>query len=168
MEMESNPLKERSTFKAGYNGAMGVGLAIVTVVMWILAVPLALLTFMVVVHILIALGNMCAPPPPAVVEKKIKPDKVVVEKIAKPKEVVGPLWIEIGEELPKERIKSPWPQPRWWTSRDGERMVEARFVCYGFGEVRLRRLDLTVVKWPFDQLSDVDQKYVKDRRCIRW
>ncbi len=170
--IESKLLNERSAFKCGYNGAMGVLGAIVTVVLCILAIPFVFVAFGLVACALMGLMGL--------VEKGVRPDKmldqlpaqvvVVEEKVVKLEKIVPkpapPInldWLAVRHVGATDST----PQLRQWVNRNGERMIEARFVCYGFGEVKLRKPDLIIVKLPFKQLSDADQKYVKDRRYRR-
>lgn len=58
-------------------------------------------------------------------------------------------------------------QARKWTDASGKYSVEAGFVDFENGNVRLRKHDGVEITVPFKQLSSSDQKYIRSRLRLR-
>ncbi len=73
---------------------------------------------------------------------------------------------ELAELNPAaEALQSPAEEPlRTWADASGNYSVEARLVKVEGGRVHLKRADGTTIQVPIDRLSDVDQRYLADRK----
>ena len=56
---------------------------------------------------------------------------------------------------------------RTWSDSSGKFSVEAEFVSYTAGKVKIRRKDGTVVELKLDRLSEEDQEWIKNRLKTR-
>ncbi len=57
------------------------------------------------------------------------------------------------------------PEPRWrtWTSADGQYTVEAEFVSFAMGDVKLRKKDGKTITLKMKQLSEADQEWIRKK-----
>ncbi len=59
----------------------------------------------------------------------------------------------------------PKPEPEWrtWTSADGQYTVEAEFVSFAMGDVKLRKKDGKTVTLKMKKLSEADQEWIRKK-----
>lgn len=77
-----------------------------------------------------------------------------------PTVVVPPVEVPAAEE--PAPAPAPNPKRRTWTSSAGQFSVEADFVSFGAGAVKLKKLDGSEISVPLERLSEADQKWIRD------
>lgn len=61
------------------------------------------------------------------------------------------------------KITRWWPDRRTWTDTSGQFELEADFMSYAAGLVKLKKLDGSVVEIPMERLSEEDQRWIRKR-----
>jgi hypothetical protein len=89
--------------------------------------------------------------------EKVRLDKQAAEAAAKANRVAQEEKRKADQERRRVEVT------RIWTDATGSHTVEAEFVSYGAGKVKLRKADGSEVILPLDKLSEEDQQWIKDR-----
>lgn len=89
-------------------------------------------------------------------ERPKPPDPVAVERAA-------------AEMMPDDAKIAPptitpwWPDRRTWKDTSGQFQLEADFMSYAAGQVKLKKADGSVIVIPMEQLSEEDQRWIRKR-----
>ncbi len=104
-----------------------------------------------------------------VVEPSVTPDpepEPEPELIIKvhPPELGIPRWEPTPEPEP-EPVPTPEPEPEWrtWTSADDQYTVEAEFISFAMGDVKLRTKNGKTITLKMKKLSWTDQEWIRKR-----
>jgi hypothetical protein len=63
-----------------------------------------------------------------------------------------------------DQLKAPGPVVRTWSDASGVFEIQAEYVGFEDGKVKLKKQDGSVIAVPLERLSTADQQFVREKR----